>query len=105
MTKVKFFSDGEKLIGFSVSGHSTESCDDQNGKLVCSAVSSAAYMAANTILEIIGDKSQVIIDDAIMELRLNTPSEKTEIVLKGFKIHIEQLAVQYSNNIKVYSEV
>lgn len=95
------FSDGKSLTGFSVSGHSTENCDDQNGKLVCSAVSSAAYMAANTILEVIGDKSEVIIDEAKMELKLNNPCEKTEIVLKGFKMHIEQLAEQYSNNINL----
>ena len=104
MTKVKFFLDGESIKGFSVKGHSTKNSADQNGKLVCSAVSSAAYMAANTILEVIGENAQVEVNDALMELMVENPSEDTKIVLKGFKLHIEQLAEQYSNNIKI-SEV
>ncbi len=103
MTKVVFFT-GERLSGFRVSGHSTESASDQNGRLVCAAVSSAAYMAANTILEIIGDKSDVTVDDGKMEFRLKSPNEETQIVLEGFKLHITELAKQYSNNIKI-SEV
>lgn len=103
MTKVVFYT-GEKLLGFSVSGHSTESANDQNGRLVCAAVSSAAYMAANTVLEIIGDKSNVTVSDGEMELRLKNPTAETQIVLEGFKLHITELAKQYSNNIKI-SEV
>ncbi len=104
MTKVVVFTDAEHILGFSVSGHSSVNYEDLNGKLVCSAVSSAAYMAANTVLEVIGDKSTVDISDAKMELKLAKPSDDTDIVLKGFKLHIEQLAEQYSNNIKI-SEV
>ena len=104
MTKVKFFLDGETVIGFSIKGHSTKNSADQSGKLVCSAVSSAAYMAANTILEIIGDSATVEVNEALMEIRVENPKEDTKVVLKGFKLHIEQLAEQYSNNIKI-SEV
>ena len=104
MTKVNFFLDGETIIGFSIKGHSTKNSADQNGKLVCSAVSSAAYMAANTILEVIGETAEVEVNDALMELKVKSLNENTQIVLKGFKLHIEQLAEQYSNNIKI-SEV
>ncbi len=104
MTKVVFLKDGERIIGFSIKGHSSKNSFDQEGKIVCSAVSSAAYMAANTILEIIGDKAKAEVSEAKMELRLDMPNDKTDIVLKGFKLHIEQLAEQYSNNIKI-SEV
>ena len=55
-------------------------------------------------MEVIGEKADVDIADAKMELRLANPSTATDIVLKGFKLHIEQLAEQYSNNIKI-SEV
>ena len=99
MTKVKFLADSKHILGFKVSGHSSINCDDENGKLVCAAVSSAAYMAANTILEIVGDNSRVNVDEAQMELHVGTPSEKTDIVLLGFKIHIEQLSEQYSNHL------
>lgn len=105
MTSVKFFSNGKKLTGFSVKGHSTISCEDEEGKLVCSAVSSAVYMAANTITEIIGDKADIDIDDALMVLRIQNPQEVTVTVLEGLKLHLEQLACQYGNSIKVNSEV
>lgn len=99
MTKVKFFADSKRVLGFKVSGHSSINCDDENGKLVCAAVSSAAYMAANTILEIVGDESYVDVDDAELELRVKNPSEQTDVVLLGFKLHMEQLSKQYSNHL------
>ena len=52
MTEVKFLADKKCLYGFIISGHSSVNCDDEEGKIVCSAVSSAAYMTANTITEI-----------------------------------------------------
>ena len=105
MTTVRFFSNGKKLNGFSVIGHSTSNCDDQNGKLVCSAISSAAYMAANTITEIVGDKAEIEVADGKMILKVSSPSDKTVAVLEGFKLHIEQLGQIYSDSIKINSEV
>ncbi|MBQ0083634.1 MAG: ribosomal-processing cysteine protease Prp [Clostridiales bacterium] len=105
MTSVEFFSNGKNLTGFSVKGHSSKSCDDFEGRLVCSAVSSAAYMAVNTVTDVIGDKADIEINDALMCVRVLNPSEKSVAVLEGLKLHIEQLACQYGNSIKVISEV
>ena len=105
MTAVRFFKNGKTLIGFSVVGHSTKNCDDENGRLVCSAISSAAYMSANTITEIVGDKAEIEVDDGKMILKVINPSDKTVAVLEGFKLHIEQLADIYSDSIKINSEV
>ncbi len=105
MTSVSFFYDGDNLFGFSVKGHSTVNCDDENGRLVCSAISSAAYMAANTVTEIIGDKADIEVEDGKMVLKVLNPSDKTVAVLEGFKLHIEQLTEDYSNSIKIISEV
>ncbi len=105
MTEVRFFKNGKTLIGFSVIGHSTTNCDDENGRLVCSAISSAAYMSANTITEIVGDKAEIEVDDGKMILKVINPSDKTVAVLEGFKLHIEQLADIYSDSIKINSEV
>lgn len=105
MTTVKFSVNGSEVYGFTVSGHSTNNCGDENGRLVCSAVSSAAYMAANTITEVVKAKAQVEVKDAYMSLKLTTESKEAGVILKGFMLHMQQLAEQYSNNIKVYSEV
>ncbi len=102
MTGVKFLADKNGLYGFEISGHSSKDSDDMLGKIVCSAVSSAAYMAANTITEIIGDKAEAEIDDAKMNFYVSNASDATIKVLKGLKLHLTELSEQYSNNIKIY---
>ena len=101
MTSVKFLADKSGLYGFEISGHSSENCEDEAGKIICSAVSSAAYMAANTITEIIGDKADIVVDDAKMFLSVKNPSRETITVLKGLELHLKELSGQYSNNIKI----
>ena len=102
MTSVKFLADKKGLYGFEISGHSSKDYDDEIGKIVCSAISSAAYMAANTITEIIKDKAQAEVDDAIMKFYVSAPSEKTVAVLEGLRLHLQELSNQYSNNIRIY---
>ncbi len=102
MTSVKFLADSKGLYGFEISGHCSVNSDDEVGKTVCAAVSSAAYMAANTITEIIGDKANAFVDDAVMKITVNNPSDATLKVLEGLKLHLTELANQYSNNIKIY---
>ena len=101
MTSVKFLADKKSLYGFEISGHSTVNCDDEVGKTVCAAVSSAAYMTANTITEIIGDKADAKVSDGKMHFVVKTPSDATIMVLKGLKLHLTELSMQYSNNIKI----
>ncbi len=105
MTRVKFLSKDESLYGFEIKGHSSSNADDFEGKIVCAAVSSVAYMTANTITEIIGDKCNVIVDDAIMRISVTTPCEKTIAVLGGLKLHLTELSKQYSKRIKITTEV
>lgn len=101
MTGVKFLADGKNIYGFEISGHCSVNGDDEAGKIVCAAVSSAAYMTANTITEIIGDKAEVEIDDALMHFSVLSPSEASIKVLKGLELHLKQLSGQYSNNIRI----
>jgi len=105
MTSVKFLSKGESLSGFEILGHSSFDCDDIEGKLVCAAVSSAAYMAANTITEIIGDVCEIKVDDALMRVAVESPNLKTIAVLNGLKLHLVELSKQYSKRIKIITEV
>ena len=105
MTRVKFLSKDESLSGFEIKGHSSRDCDDFEGKIVCAAVSSAAYMAANTITEIIGDECDADVQDAKMFFRVKNPGQNTIAVLEGFKLHITELSKQYSKRIKITTEV
>lgn len=105
MTRVKFLSNSESLNGFEIVGHSSTDCDDFEGKIVCSAISSAAYMTANTITEIIGDKCDIDVDDAVMRIKVINPNQKTIAILDGLKLHLTELSKQYSKRIKITTEV
>ena len=102
MTSVKFLVDGKGIYGFCVNGHSSKNSGDEIGKIVCAAVSSACYMAANTITEIIGDKANAVVDDALMEFEVLNPTDCSVKVLEGLKLHLEELSDQYSNNITIF---
>lgn len=93
-----------RLQKIEISGHSTENAEDLQGKLVCAAVSSAAIMAANTVTEIIGDKSDVICEDGYLSLSVKNP-DKTKSVLSGLQLHLSELQNEYPDRIKVIMEV
>ena len=105
MTRVKFLSKNESLYGFEIKGHSSVDCNDDEGKIVCAAVSSAAYMTANTITEIIGDECEIDVSDALMCVKVINVSQKTTAVLEGLKLHLTELSKQYSKRIKITTEV
>ena len=105
MTSVKFLYDAKTIIGFCIEGHSTTAYDDIEGKIVCASVSSAAYMAANTVTEIIGDSCEAVVDDGKMYFKVNNISDSSIKVLEGFKLHITELSNQYSKRLKITTEV
>ena len=105
MTSVKFLETENRICGFEMSGHSSEDYSDQVGKIVCSAVSSAAYMAANTIIEIIGDKCETEVNDGFMRIYIENPSDKAISVLEGFKLHITELSKEYRKQLRIITEV
>ncbi len=101
MTSVKFLADAKGIYGFCVSGHSSVNCDDELGKIVCSAVSSAVYLVANTVTEIIGDSAEAEVEDGLMNFKVINPSNETYKIMDGLKLHLTELSKEYSNNIKI----
>ena len=102
MTRVRFSADEKGLYGFEISGHSSEDGDDEIGNIVCAAVSSAAYMAANPVTDIIGDKAEIFVDDAVMRFYVKNPSVCTVKVLEGLRLHLTELSEQYGSNITIH---
>ena len=99
MIRVKFLIGNNRLTGFEIKGHAMFA---QSGRdVVCAAVSSAAYMAANTVTDIIGAKAKAQEAEGAMLLVVNEPCEKCFTVLKGFELHMTELSKQYPKNIKV----
>ncbi len=99
MIRVKFLVGNRQLQGFEIKGHAMFA---QSGEdVVCAAVSSAAYMAANTVTEVIGADADVKADEGNMLLTVNNPDELTETVLRGLELHLTGLSKQYPENIKI----
>lgn len=105
MTEIKFYGKKGLITGYEISGHSTVSKHDTAGKIVCSAVSSAAYMAANTLSEIIGAEMEAEVSDGYMSITVKSKISESQVILIGFLLHARELATDYRNYVKVYSEV
>lgn len=100
MTTVTFNCSGDLICGFTVSGHSGYA--EEGSDIVCSAVSSAVIMTANTITEIQHINADVTENDGFLKLNLSKEEAKNcEIILNGLKLHLTALSEQYTKYIKV----
>ena len=88
----------DRLTGFDISGHAMFA--ESGSDIVC-ASSSAAYMAANTVTEIIGAAAEVSVGEAEMHFLLKEDNEAAFAVLDGLRLHLTELSKQYPKNIKI----
>lgn len=93
------------LVGFSMRGHA--GYGEAGTDIVCAAVSSAAYLTANTITEILHADAQVSVYDSRMDVQIvRRDARMCRDILAGFKLHLLALEEQYPENIRVsYLEV
>ena len=106
MIDVRFFTtDSGELLGFSINGHA--GYGEDGADVVCAAVSSAAYLTANTVTEILHADAQVSADDGFMQVRVSPSSAAgCRSIFAGFKLHMIGLEEQYLDYIRVsYLEV
>ncbi|MBQ6570385.1 MAG: ribosomal-processing cysteine protease Prp [Clostridia bacterium] len=105
MTRVIIYSRAGSPAGFEISGHS--GAGFAGADIVCAAVSSCAYMTANTVTEIIGANADIEVTDGFMRFVPDkNMAESYRDILNGFSLHLTELEKQYPNNLKVtFSEV
>ncbi len=106
MLKAKFFISDDGIIkGFDISGHSGYA---ESGKdIVCAAVSSAAYMAVNTIADVIGAEVSAKVEENAAHMSCLVHDKylpDCRCILQGFKNHMIFLEEVYPENIKVFYE-
>lgn len=102
------FLNGEDGIvtGFSIRGHSDYS--GHGSDIVCAAVSSAAFMAVNTLTDVLNITPLALrADDGDMLFRIELRDERrSRDILSGLRIHLKNLEEQYPKNIRVsYIEI
>ena len=104
MTRCEFFTEGDRITGFSVSGHSGYA--EAGSDIVCAAISAATAMAEATINDVCGGKAKVRVKDADARITLTLPTscdeeDTIQAVLAGFLLYLVDLRDQYPDYIEV----
>ena len=104
MTRCEFFTEGERITGFSVSGHSGYA---EAGKdIVCAAISAIVTRAEATINDVCGAKAKVRVKDEDARISLMLPvscdeEETVQAVLSGMLVTLLSLREDYPDYIEV----
>ena len=94
MTEVIFHTEASRIVGFEAKGHSGYA--EEGSDIVCAAVSSAAYMAANTVTDVQNLPCSVTADDGYMEMHLSKQeAEQAQVILNGLLLHLDALCKEY----------
>ena len=109
MTRCEFHTEGERITGFSVSGHSDY---DEPGKdIVCAAVTSVIRLVECTVNDVMGLCASVKVREKDTKIifrlpgGLSAPAESTcQNLLTGLMVYLTQLHDEYPENIEVMEE-
>lgn len=100
MTTAKFLFSDDVIISFELSGHS--GAGEEGTDIVCSAISSAVYMTANTIIEIMKLNPETVVRDGYLKIQMNLEdARKSKVITDGLYLHLSELQNQYPNNLKL----
>ncbi len=104
MTRCEFFTENDRITGFSISGHSGYAENGQD--IVCAAVSAVVTMAEATINDVCGAKAKVRVKDEQARITLTLPAscdeeESVQAVLSGMLLTLISLREDYPDYIEV----
>ncbi len=104
MTRCEFFTEDERITGFSVSGHSGYA--EAGSDIVCAAISAVVTMAEATINDVCGAKAKVRVKEEGARITLTLPSscdeeETVQAVLSGMMLTLISMKEDYPDYIEV----
>ena len=104
MTKCEFFTEGDRINGFCVSGHSGYAEAGQD--IVCAAISAVVSMAETTINDVCGAKAKVRVKEEDARVTLTLPAscdeeDSVQAVLAGMMITLIGMRDEYPDFIEV----
>ncbi len=104
MTRCEFFTEDDRITGFSVSGHSGYA--EAGSDIVCAAVSAVVTMAETTINEVCGAKAKVRVKEEDARVTLTLPvscdeEEAVQAVLAGMMLTLTGIRDDYPDYIEV----
>ena len=104
MTKCEFFTENDRITGFSVSGHSGYA--EAGSDIVCAAISAVVTMAEATINDVCGAKAKVRVKEEDARITLMLPAscdeeETVQAVLSGMLVTLLSFKEDYPDYIEV----
>ena len=105
MITVSFLTpSGGPVVGFRIAGHA--GCGEAGQDIVCAAVSSAAYLVANTITEILSVTPRTLeVGEGEMRLEVGERDEPLcRVLFSGLRLHLSGLAEEYPQAVNVTFE-
>ncbi len=100
MIRAVILNRGSNLCGFDVQGHAGQA--EQGRDIVCAAVSSAVYLAANTLTEVCGCRATVVEQAGQLRVLVSEGEEnKATTILRGLQLHLKGLCAQYPQYIQL----
>ena len=104
MTRCEFFTENDRITGFSISGHSGYAEAGQD--IVCAAISAIVTMAEATINDVCGAKAKVRVKDEQARITLTLPvscdeEEAVQAVLAGMMLTLCGMRDDYPDYIEV----
>ena len=99
MIKVRFHTANNTIFGFTLNGHAGAGVRGED--IVCAAVSSAAYMTANTVTEILGQPADIAVDEGYMSLQITGALAPCQATLAGFRLHIQAHTEEYPKAVQL----
>ena len=104
MTKCEFFTQDDRITGFSVSGHSGYA--EAGSDIVCAAISAVVTMAEATINDVCGAKAKVRVKEEDARVTLTLPAscdeeDAVQAVLAGMLLTLAGMRDDYPDFIEV----
>ena len=104
MTRCEFFTEDDRITGFSVSGHSGYS--EAGNDILCAAISSVVTMAEAVINDVCGAKAKVRVKDEQARITLTLPAscdeeDAVQAVLAGMMLTLASFRDDYPDYIEV----
>ena len=104
MTRCEFFTEDDRITGFSISGHSGYA--EAGSDIVCAAISAVVTMAEATINDVCGAKAKVRVKSDTARITLTLPTscdeeESVQAVLAGMMLTLINLRDDYPDYIEV----
>ena len=106
MTTVTFHTEGRRIVGFEVKGHSGYAQEGED--IVCAAITSAVRLTECAVNDVLGLEASVKVREKDTSITLKLPNglgqtnESTcQTLLTGMMVYFTQLQEEYPDNIIV----